>query len=196
MVEPRFVIFLDSIGDFRFRLVAENGEIIAASQGYDEKTSCRKGIESVKHNVGEAEIYDLIAGQESAGGSKFEVFKDSKEEFRFRLIAGNEEIIAASQGYDAKVSCLNGVESVKRNAPRAVTVDTTPTTSPREEPRVATVVPPVVPVATAPTIAPREKHGVLWVIFSRLIYSYFFRGMWWRDSMTGSDFREQYPYEE
>jgi uncharacterized protein YegP (UPF0339 family) len=79
----------------------------------------------VRRNAGTAAVFDLTAGEESVGGSKFEVFKDSKEEFRFRLVAGNEEIIAASQGYNAKASCLSGIASVRRNASRAVTVDTT-----------------------------------------------------------------------
>ncbi len=50
---------------------------------------------------------------------KFEVFKDAKEEFRFRLKAPNGEIIATSEGYTTKAACLNGIESVKKNAPKA-----------------------------------------------------------------------------
>lgn len=46
----------------------------------------------------------------------FELYKDKAGEFRFRLKAGNGEIILASEGYKAKDSALNGVESVKKNA--------------------------------------------------------------------------------
>lgn len=48
---------------------------------------------------------------------KFEVYKDQGGEFRFRLKAANGQPILASEGYKTKVSCLNGVESVKKNAP-------------------------------------------------------------------------------
>ena len=40
-------------------------------------------------------------------------------EFRFRLKARNGEIIAVGEGYKAKASCLNGIDSIRRNAPEA-----------------------------------------------------------------------------
>ena len=54
----RFEIFKDAAGKFRFRLRAQNGEIIAESQGYESKESCQKGIASVKENASKAEIKD------------------------------------------------------------------------------------------------------------------------------------------
>lgn len=49
---PKWEIFNDKAGDFRFRLKASNGEIIlAASEGYTAKASAKKGIESVKTNA-------------------------------------------------------------------------------------------------------------------------------------------------
>jgi uncharacterized protein YegP (UPF0339 family) len=48
---------------------------------------------------------------------KFEVYKDKAGEFRFRLKAGNGEIILASEGYKQKASCMNGIASVRKNAP-------------------------------------------------------------------------------
>lgn len=56
---------------------------------------------------------------------KFEVFKDAKGEYRFRLVAPNGETIAVSEGYTAKASCVNGIESVKTNAPKASIEDLT-----------------------------------------------------------------------
>lgn len=47
----------------------------------------------------------------------FELYTDKAGEFRFRLKAANGEIILASEGYTAKASALNGIESVKKNAP-------------------------------------------------------------------------------
>lgn len=57
--------------------------------------------------------------------SKFELNKDVAGEFRFKLIATNGQTIAVSQGYNAKESALQGIESVKENAPRAVIEDKT-----------------------------------------------------------------------
>jgi len=54
---------------------------------------------------------------------KFEVYKDKKGEFRFRLKAGNGEIIATGEGYKNKQGCLNGIESIKKNAPEAEIVE-------------------------------------------------------------------------
>lgn len=47
----------------------------------------------------------------------FEVYQDKAGEYRFRLKASNGQNILASEGYKTKASCINGVESVKTNAP-------------------------------------------------------------------------------
>ena len=46
----------------------------------------------------------------------FELYKDKADEFRFRLKAGNGEIILASEGYKQRASAENGIESVRKNA--------------------------------------------------------------------------------
>jgi uncharacterized protein YegP (UPF0339 family) len=56
---------------------------------------------------------------------KFEIIKDKRGEYRFHLKAGNGEIVASSEGYKTKASALNGIESVKKNAPDAAVVDLT-----------------------------------------------------------------------
>jgi uncharacterized protein YegP (UPF0339 family) len=56
---------------------------------------------------------------------KFEVYKDAAGKFRFRLRAANNEIIAVSEAYSSKDGCMNGVESVKANAPKAMIQDLT-----------------------------------------------------------------------
>lgn len=48
--------------------------------------------------------------------AKFETFKDKAGKHRFRLKAGNGEIILSSQGYSAKAGCANGIESVRKNS--------------------------------------------------------------------------------
>lgn len=56
--------------------------------------------------------------------AKFEVYKDGKGEYRFRLKAANGEIIATGEGYKTKQGCINGIESIKKNAPEAEVVET------------------------------------------------------------------------
>jgi uncharacterized protein YegP (UPF0339 family) len=53
----------------------------------------------------------------------FEWYQDKKGKFRFRLKAANGEIIATSEGYSSKASCVDGIESVKKNAPIAKVVE-------------------------------------------------------------------------
>ena len=56
VTNPKFELYTDKAGEFRFRLKARNGEIIAVSEGYKTKASCENGIESVKKNAPEAEV--------------------------------------------------------------------------------------------------------------------------------------------
>lgn len=53
----------------------------------------------------------------------FELWVDKAGEYRFNLKAGNGQVIATSQGYASKANALNGIESVKTNAPEAAVVE-------------------------------------------------------------------------
>ena len=55
---PKFELYADKAGEFRFRLKARNGQIIATSEGYVTKASCENGIESVRKNAPEAEVVE------------------------------------------------------------------------------------------------------------------------------------------
>ena len=58
--------------------------------------------------------------------AKFQIFKDRAGDFRWRLRADNNEVIAdSSEGYKSKASCKHGIELVKRLAPAAEVVDQT-----------------------------------------------------------------------
>lgn len=114
----KFVVRKTNTG-FKFDLKATNGQVIATSEVYTTEASCLKGVESVKNNcVGEIED-QTIENFATVKHPKFEVYTDKAGEFRFRLKARNGEIIATSEGYTTKPNCLNGVESVKKNAPEA-----------------------------------------------------------------------------
>ena len=106
----------------RFDLKASNGQIIANSQVYKSKASCMNGIKSVKANAPVAPVEDQTAeGYEPCKNPKFEVYTDKAGEFRFRLKAPNGQIIAVGEGYKTKKSCLNGIESIRKNADAEVT---------------------------------------------------------------------------
>ncbi len=55
---PKFEMYQDKAGEYRFRLKAKNGEVIATSEGYSSKAGCENGIASVKKNAPEAEIQE------------------------------------------------------------------------------------------------------------------------------------------
>ena len=57
--------------------------------------------------------------------SKFVVKKGSTGKFHFNLIATNGQVIATSEAYESKQAALNGIESVKKNAPVATVDDQT-----------------------------------------------------------------------
>ena len=104
---------------FKFDLKAGNGQVIATSEVYTTEAACMNGIESVKKNcVGGVED-QTVENFEKVTHPKFEIYEDKAGEFRFRLKAKNGEIIATSEGYKAKDGALNGIESVKKNAPDA-----------------------------------------------------------------------------
>ncbi len=58
LTHPKFEMYQDKAGEYRFRLKARNGEIIAVSEGYAAKAGCRNGIESVQKNAVNAEIME------------------------------------------------------------------------------------------------------------------------------------------
>lgn len=119
----KFVMGPTKNGGFRFNLKAGNGEIIATSETYSTNSACKAGIESVRKNAVAAKLEDqTVENFEKVSNPKFEVYKDKAGEFRFRLKAGNGEIIATGEGYKAKASCLNGIESIRKNAPEAEVV--------------------------------------------------------------------------
>lgn len=54
---PRFELYKDKSGAFRFRLKSRNGKVIAVSQGYSTKAACENGIESVRKNAGDPDTH-------------------------------------------------------------------------------------------------------------------------------------------
>ena len=119
----KFVIRTVNTG-IKFDLKATNGQVIATSEVYTTAAACRNGIESVMKNAPVANVEDqTVENFEVMKHPKFEMYQDKAGEFRFRLKATNGQIIAVSEGYVAKASCENGIESVKKNAADAEIIE-------------------------------------------------------------------------
>jgi uncharacterized protein YegP (UPF0339 family) len=100
----KFQLFQGKNSQYYFRLLATNGQIILASEGYTSKTGCTGGIESVKKNAPLDARYAR---------------KDGEGSFSFTLKAANGEVIGRSESYTTKAAREGGIESVKKNAPTA-----------------------------------------------------------------------------
>lgn len=107
----KFVVTSRKNGEFQFVLKAGNGQVILSSQGYEAKSSCLNGIESVRKNSLEDSSFER---KESSNGKPF-----------FNLKAKNGQIIGTSEMYESAAACENGIESVKKNAPDALVDDQT-----------------------------------------------------------------------
>ena len=118
----KFVIRTVNTG-IKFDLKATNGQVIATSEVYTTEAACRNGIDSIKKNAPVANVEDqTVENFEVMKHPKFEMYQDKAGEYRFRLKATNGQVIAVSEGYKAKANCLNGIESVRKNAKDAEVV--------------------------------------------------------------------------
>ena len=105
----KFEIKKDKAGKFRFNLKAGNGQVILTSEGYNTKSACENGIDSVRKNAKDKARVDML------------VAKNGKP--YFNLKAPNGQVIGASQMYASKASMKNGIKSVAKNAPGASVVE-------------------------------------------------------------------------
>lgn len=108
----KFEWYKDKAGEFRWRLKAANGAILAtAGQGYKDAADAKHGIELVQKAGGDDKM-------------KFEVYDDAKKEHRWRLKAANGQVIAtSSEGYKNKEDADKAIESIKTHAAKAEVVE-------------------------------------------------------------------------
>ena len=107
---PKFQIY-KSGSEFRYRLLARNGENILYGEGYNSKQGCLNGVRSVKENA----PFD----------SRYERKISVNGQYYFVLKAGNGEPIGMSETYTTKSARDNGIEAVKKTAPTAPIEDLT-----------------------------------------------------------------------
>ena len=120
----KFIISKAKTG-VKFNLVAGNGEIILTSEVYNTKVAAKNGIKSVQKNAAAPVEDQTEAGFKKVANPKFEIYKDKRGEFRYRLKSGNGQIIGVGEGYKDKAGVSNGIKSIKSNAPAAQIVDET-----------------------------------------------------------------------
>jgi uncharacterized protein len=111
----KFSIKKGKDGQHYFNLLATNGQVILSSEGYTTTGAMHNGIESVKKNAPDDKHYDR---EESKNGKYY-----------FTLKATNGQVIGKSQMYESTAGRDNGIESVKKNAPDAPTVEEEETVS-------------------------------------------------------------------
>jgi len=96
---PKWQIFKDAAGDFRFRLVAMNGEtVLAASEGYSRKESAIKGLDSVRANLEELNI----VGPEESRYIEIDVGADSRFRWPIGVDGGRQPRTAARRLWQAR----------------------------------------------------------------------------------------------
>ena len=118
--KSRFVIARRR-GGFDFTLKASTGEVLAISELYSTMNSCINGIESLKRHSDSA-IDDLTdEGAKKASNPKYEIYKDHRGEYRFRLKARNGEIMVVSEGYKSIDACTRAIEIIRSTAKSAYT---------------------------------------------------------------------------
>jgi uncharacterized protein YegP (UPF0339 family) len=105
MNNPKFEVYTDKRGEFRFRLNAKNGQAILASEGYSSKQGCMNGIKSVQTNAQDQ--------------GRFEKLKAKNGDHYFNLKARNGEVIGTSEMYKSTSGRDNGIASVMTNAAAA-----------------------------------------------------------------------------
>ena len=107
----QFEYYKVKAGDFRFRLVTANGDVILCSDQYKSKLGCTKGIESVRVNASNPDNFVMESTQNGS--------------HRFNLLSLNGRVIGVSKNFASTSAYNNGITSVARIARGADVVDRT-----------------------------------------------------------------------
>ncbi len=139
--QAQFEIYEDANEKWRWRLRHRNGNIIASSgQGYTRKHNARKGMQSVRANTLGAAVIEvatlpddeesvpMLADLADSSAATFEVYEDNAEEWRWRLVHENGNVLADSgEGYTRRRDVERAIESVKHNVGPATYLQFDPT---------------------------------------------------------------------
>jgi uncharacterized protein YegP (UPF0339 family) len=109
--QASFELYEDNEGDYRWRLVHDNGNVIADSgEGYASKSNAKRAMAGVREHAAAGDYLKI----DPAG---FEVYRDKGGQWRWRLVHENGNIIADSgEGYASRQKARQGLDSVRTNA--------------------------------------------------------------------------------
>jgi uncharacterized protein YegP (UPF0339 family) len=109
--QAAFELYEDNSGDWRWRLVHDNGNVIADSgEGYSSKSNAKRAMAGVRDHAASADYLKI-----SPAG--FEVYRDKGGKWRWRLVHENGNVLADSgQGYASRQKARQGLDSVRNNA--------------------------------------------------------------------------------
>ncbi len=112
--KAEFEVYEDNAGQYRWRLVHDNGNIIAdGGEGYADERGAEDAVDRIRSYGPEAHVLDI-------GTAAFELYEDQAGEWRWRLRHRNGNIMADSgEGYASRSGAEDGIHSVKHNAPNA-----------------------------------------------------------------------------
>ena len=112
-----FEVYEDAAGEYRWRLVHRNGRILGDSgEGYATRSNARRAVETVVETAEKAAV-------DADSGARFEIYEDKADEHRWRLVSGNDEIVAdGGEGYSGRSECADAVERFQSYAPSADTL--------------------------------------------------------------------------
>jgi len=125
--QAQFELYQDTADEWRWRLRHRNGNVVAdGGQGYTRKHNAQKGMQSVRANALGAAVVDATNVSEAEGpllpdlaersDATFDIYEDAGDEWRWRLVHDNGNIIADSgEGYTRRRDAERAVESVTRN---------------------------------------------------------------------------------
>ncbi len=97
--------------------IAEEAEVELTAEGAEKVSEFFAVLYQKLRAVANEEVEPEKAPSRKPG--TFEVYKDGAGEYRFRLKAANNQVIAVSEGYKSRESCLNGIESVQESSQKA-----------------------------------------------------------------------------
>lgn len=106
---PKYVIKRSSNQQYYWVLLAVNANVLITSEMYTTKDACKDGIASSKRNVADSNFDKKM----SSNGMQY----------YFTQRAGNNQVLGTSEMYNTSYARDNGIEAVKRDAPRAETED-------------------------------------------------------------------------
>ncbi|MBP3385366.1 MAG: DUF1508 domain-containing protein [Candidatus Methanomethylophilaceae archaeon] len=115
----KFVVKKTKNDGYMFTLHDDEGEVLGRSQVYRSIMSAENGIQSVKKNLS-SDILNLVSEEhEPVKNPRWEIYKDTAGEFRFRLRASNGEIVLSSNAYPHEVLCMDGISRARGCAENA-----------------------------------------------------------------------------